>query len=116
MGKYDSLHPFFEQCTFPNIGPIHCAVSGGADSSALLILASMTGEEVIAHHVDHGLRPNGSTESDRVAQLANQVGAKFRSVTLSLEDGPNLEARARSERFGAPVSYTHLTLPTILLV
>lgn len=99
MGKFDSLRPFFAQCTFPSDGPIHCAVSGGADSSALLILASMTGEEVVAHHVDHGLRPNGSTESERVAQLADQVGAKFRSVTLSLDDGPNLEARARSARF-----------------
>ena len=86
---------------FPSNGPIHCAVSGGADSSALLILASMTGEELIAHHVDHGLRPNSSIESDNVARLANQVGAKFRSVTLSLEEGPNLEARARSARFAA---------------
>ena len=101
MGKYDALHHFFDQCTFPSNGPIHCAVSGGADSSALLILASMTGEEVIAHHVDHGLRPNSSIESDSVARLANQVGAKFRSVTLSLEEGPNLEARARSARFAA---------------
>tara|TARA_B100001540_G_scaffold262533_1_gene241912 strand:- start:936 stop:1832 length:897 start_codon:yes stop_codon:yes gene_type:complete len=101
MGKYDSLHHFFDQCMFPSNGPIHCAVSGGADSSALLILASMTGEELIAHHVDHGLRPNSSIESDSVARLANQVGAKFRSVTLSLEEGPNLEARARSARFAA---------------
>jgi len=101
MGKYDALRHFFDQCTFPSNGPIHCAVSGGADSSALLILASMTGEEVIAHHVDHGLRPNSSIESDRVARLANQVGAKFRSVALSLEEGPNLEARARSARFDA---------------
>ena len=101
MGKYDALRHFFDQCTFPSNGPIHCAVSGGADSSALLILASMTGEEVIAHHVDHGLRPNSSIESDSVARLANQVGAKFRSVTLSLEEGPNLEARARSARFDA---------------
>ena len=101
MGRYDALQHFFDQCTFPSNGPIHCAVSGGADSSALLILASMTGEELIAHHVDHGLRPNSSSESDRVARLANQVGAKFRSVTLSLEDGPNLEARARSARFDA---------------
>ena len=101
MGKYDALRHFFDQCTFPSNGPIHCAVSGGADSSALLILASMTGEELIAHHVDHGLRPNSSIESDRVARLANQVGAKFRSVALSLEKGPNLEARARSARFDA---------------
>ena len=101
MGKYDALRHFFDQCTFPSNGPIQVAVSGGADSSALLILASMTGEEVIAHHVDHGLRPNSSIESDRVARLANQVGAKFRSVAVSLGEGPNLEARARSARFDA---------------
>jgi len=101
MGKDDALFPFFEQCVFPSSGPFHCAVSGGADSSALLILASMSGEEVIAHHVDHGLRPNGLDESNQVANLASKVGAEFRSVVLSLEDGPNLEARAREARFAA---------------
>ena len=35
---------------------VACAVSGGADSVALLILAVATGHEVTAYHVDHGLR------------------------------------------------------------
>ncbi|MEC7915849.1 MAG: tRNA lysidine(34) synthetase TilS [Actinomycetota bacterium] len=101
MGKHDALHPILEQCLFPTAGPLHCAVSGGADSSALLILASMTGQQVTAHHVDHGLRPHGSAERDRVQELAEKVKAGFNAVALSLEDGPNLEARARSARFEA---------------
>ncbi len=107
MGNYDALDPFFEQCMFPSTGPIHCAVSGGADSSALLILASLTGEEVVAHHVDHGLRPNGPDESNHVANLASKVGADFRSVVLSIEDGPNLEARAREARFASLPTDVH---------
>ena len=107
MGNYDALGPFFEQCMFPSTGPIHCAVSGGADSSALLILASLTGEEVVAHHVDHGLRPNGPDESSHVANLASKVGADFRSVVLSIEDGPNLEARAREARFASLPTDVH---------
>ena len=68
---------YLEQCLFPQNDVLHCAVSGGADSSALLILASMTGKEVIAHHVDHGLRLSGDAERDLVRGLANKVGARF---------------------------------------
>ena len=77
MGKYDVLDPFLKRCLFPRSGPLHCAVSGGADSAALLILASLTGANVVAHHVDHGLRPNGKDESNHVEKLASQVGADF---------------------------------------
>tara|TARA_B100001250_G_scaffold254854_1_gene219290 strand:- start:7616 stop:8401 length:786 start_codon:yes stop_codon:yes gene_type:complete len=70
-------------------------------------LASLTGEEVVAHHVDHGLRPNGPDESNHVANLASKVGADFRSVVLSIEDGPNLEARAREARFASLPTDVH---------
>lgn len=101
MSDLDQIEPLLTNCTFPNRGTLHCAVSGGADSSALLILASLTGSKVIAYHVDHGLRPNGSAERDQVAELSQRVNAQFKTVTLELEDGPNLEARARSARFAA---------------
>ncbi len=101
MSDLDQIEPLLTNCTFPNRGTLHCAVSGGADSSALLILASLTGSKVIAYHVDHGLRPDGSAESDQVAELSQRVNAQFKTVTLELEDGPNLEARARSARFAA---------------
>ena len=99
MADLNQIDLLLQDCNFPSSGTLHCAVSGGADSSALLILASLTGSKVIAYHVDHGLRPNGSAERDRVAELSRRVNAGFETLILELEDGPNVEARARSARF-----------------
>ena len=89
-----------ERTTLPPAGsPIDCAVSGGADSSALLILACAAGCDVIAHHVDHGLRPDSGAEADIVRTLATQQGARFVGHSVSVDAGPNLEARARQARF-----------------
>ena len=101
MADLDQIDALLQDCTFPSSGTLHCAVSGGADSSALLILASLTGSPVVAYHVDHGIRPNGSAERDRVSELSHRVNAGFEALTLELKDGPNLEARARSARFAA---------------
>ena len=63
------------RCTFPLPGTaITCAVSGGADSMALLILSVAQGCQVTAIHVDHGLRPNSSLEANNVRELANRIG------------------------------------------
>lgn len=98
--------PLVEQllarCTFPPAGTeVHCAVSGGADSSALLALAVAAGVRATAWHVDHGLRPGSSTEAAHVAALAARLGAEFRGVAVEVAPGPNLEARARTARYGA---------------
>ena len=76
-----------------------CAVSGGADSLALLVLATAAGCEVTAVHVDHGLRPGSATEAAAVEQAAQPSSARA-SVALRVEvgPGPNLEARARDAR------------------
>lgn len=88
------------RCTFPAPGSeLHCGVSGGADSSALLVLASLAGCRVIAHHVDHGLRPGSDVESEIVAKTAQRFRARFVQHKVELVAGPNLEARARSARF-----------------
>ena len=83
-----------------------CGVSGGADSMALLVLAVAAGCEVTAVHVDHGLRPGSDTEADRVRVVAERLGAAFRSETVVVEPGPNLEARARSARHSMPLLVT----------
>lgn len=89
------------RCSFPDPGtPVVCAVSGGADSSALLILAVAAGCSVTAVHVDHGLRDGSAAEAEFVRDLALRVGASFRSETVEVDRGPNLEARARDARYG----------------
>jgi len=90
------------RCTFPPPGtPLVCGVSGGADSLALLVLAVTAGCEVTAVHVDHGLRPGSATEGEVVRACAERVGAAYRGVTVAVEPGPNVEARARAARHAA---------------
>lgn len=87
------------RCTFPPAGtPVTCAVSGGADSLALLVLAVAAGCVVEAVHVDHGLREGSAAEADVVAAAAAQHGATFRAERVVVGPGPNLEARARDAR------------------
>jgi tRNA(Ile)-lysidine synthase len=87
------------RCAFPAPGsPVVAAVSGGADSTAMLALAVDAGCVVTAVHVDHGLRPGSAEEADRVAELAARLGAAFRAERVVVEPGPNLEARARDAR------------------
>ena len=74
-------------------------MSGGADSTALLVLAVEAGLEVTAVHVDHGLREGSTAEAEIVRANALHLGAKFRAERVHLLDGPNLEARAREARY-----------------
>jgi tRNA(Ile)-lysidine synthase len=88
------------ECTFPSPGTsVACAVSGGADSMALLVLAVAAGCEVTAVHVDHGLRPGSHAEAAVVAAAADRFGAGFRAESIDVGEGPNLEARARDARY-----------------
>ena len=60
------------QPDLPDGAPIAVAVSGGPDSMALLHLAAehgrLTGREVTALTVDHGIRPEAAQEALQVAE------------------------------------------------
>ncbi|MGK2949579.1 MAG: tRNA lysidine(34) synthetase TilS [Acidimicrobiales bacterium] len=89
------------RCHFPPPGAeVSCAVSGGADSLALLALAVAAGGLVTAVHVDHGLRAGSGAEAEVVAAAARRLGAGFRAERVVVPPGPNLEARARTARYG----------------
>jgi len=87
--------------TFPLDDHLHCAVSGGADSLALLMLACRTERPVTAWHVDHGLRKNSADDHLYVRQVAESLGVDTELRTVHVEPGTNLEARARDARLGA---------------
>lgn len=90
------------RCTFPPTGtPVTCAFSGGADSTALIILAVAAGLDVTAVHVDHALRPTSITEADHASRIAALVGVAFERRVVDVAAGGNLEARARAARLAA---------------
>ena len=86
------------RCRFPPPGTkVACAVSGGADSLALLVLAVHAGCDVEAVHVDHGARP-AAREAAVVEAAAQRFGARFRAVAVDVAVGPNQEERWRDAR------------------
>ena len=90
------------RCAFPPAGTrVSCAVSGGPDSLALLALAVHAACDVVAVHVDHGIRPGGEAEAEVVRCAAERFGARFRAERVEVAPGPNLEARARAARYAA---------------
>ena len=95
-----NLASLLARCTFPPAGTaVTCAVSGGADSLALLVLAVAAGCQVTAIHVDHGLRRGSAHEAEVVRDAAARLGAAFRAEKVDVAPGPNLEARARAARY-----------------
>jgi tRNA(Ile)-lysidine synthase len=101
-------HALLARCRFPETeasGPagdqVTLAVSGGADSLALLVLAVRARLEVVAIHVDHGLRPGSAREAEVVGAAAARYGARFEARSVTVAPGPDLEARARCARYRA---------------
>ncbi|HQV58093.1 MAG TPA: tRNA lysidine(34) synthetase TilS, partial [Ilumatobacteraceae bacterium] len=95
-----SIDQLIARCTFPAAGTdVTCAVSGGADSLALIVLAVRAGCRVTAIHVDHQLRAGSAAEADIVAVHAAALGARFERRVVDVGPGPNVEARARAARY-----------------
>ena len=87
------------RCDFPAPGTeVDCAVSGGADSMALMLLAHAAGLHVTAHHVDHGLRPTSARDVDVIRPVADRLGITVVVHAVTVAPGANLEARARDAR------------------
>jgi tRNA(Ile)-lysidine synthase len=76
-----------------------CAVSGGADSLALALLAVAGGVSIEIHHVDHGLRPESGVDAAFVGAFAQLLDLPFVEHRVCVALGPNVEARAREARF-----------------
>jgi tRNA(Ile)-lysidine synthase len=107
MAKADGRWPagtdaLLQRCSFPEPGTeVACAVSGGADSMAMLALAVARGCSARAVHVEHGLRPEGTREAEVVRTGARALGASFEALIVHVDPGGDLEARARQARYEA---------------
>lgn len=89
------------RCTFgihPLTGRFELAVSGGADSVAMLVLAYLEAQNIRVWHLDHKLRSTSGIEASRVKFLAHSLGAQFESFTFEFQQKDNLEERARDKR------------------
>ena len=89
------------RCTFPAPHTdVTVALSGGPDSMALLCLAVAHGLHVTAVHVDHGIRPDSHRDITLIAPVVRMLGVELQVHRVTVEPGPNLEARAREARYG----------------
>jgi tRNA(Ile)-lysidine synthase len=82
------------------------AVSGGPDSTALLVLAARwraelkAGPELMAVTVDHGLRPESAREAHAVERLAGRLGVRHRTLQWSgRKPATGLQEAARAARY-----------------
>jgi tRNA(Ile)-lysidine synthase len=75
-------------------------VSGGPDSVALLRALAALGGAPVVLHLDHGLRGEESREdAGFVRDLCGKLGVRCEVRRLRLEEAPNLQERARDERY-----------------
>jgi tRNA(Ile)-lysidine synthase len=73
-------HPYARRETLPGAVPLPqgaralAAVSGGPDSTALLVWLRESHVDVVAAHYDHALRPGSDRDLDHVAALCARLG------------------------------------------
>jgi tRNA(Ile)-lysidine synthase len=75
------------------------AWSGGADSTALLLILKSLGFDVVAGHVDHGIRQDSALDAEHCEDLSIRLGVPFKKAVVSVD--PPTEARAREVRYQA---------------
>ena len=85
----------------PGEDKIVVGCSGGADSTALVLVLAASGRPLHVVYVDHGLRAGTDAEAAQVARLAAAAGATFECVHVLVERRGNLMARARAARYAA---------------
>ncbi len=75
------------------------AFSGGADSTALAILLLKLGYEVVLGHVDHGMRPDSTSDARHCGRVADSFRVPLGISRVKVE--PPTQAQARLVRYQA---------------
>ncbi|KXO94658.1 tRNA(Ile)-lysidine synthetase [Tsukamurella pulmonis] len=83
-------------------GPVAVALSGGADSLALLTGVLAAGLDAVALTVDHGLQDGSAAVAEAAAAAAREAGAMRTEVLRVAVEGPGgPEGAARAARYAA---------------
>ena len=81
------------------------AVSGGADSTALLLalhtLRMKHDVRILCAHVDHGLRPDSAEDASFVRDLAQRMEIPYYGEKVFVNRHGSVEAQARTARYDA---------------
>ena len=86
-------------------GDVVAMVSGGADSTLLVVLLAELGYRVRALHVAHRQRGGASVaDEDAVGGLCRRLGVPLAVVDGAVEPGSNLESRLRDVRLAAALA------------
>lgn len=94
-----NAEPLLLLCRFPPEGSdVDLAVSGGADSLGMLLLALEAGLEVTVHHVNHHARKASEDDAAFVRNLCSELNVACLIYDVQVDPGANFEARARAER------------------
>jgi tRNA(Ile)-lysidine synthetase-like protein len=96
--------------------PLAIACSGGADSSALAIIAAAAKRPAILLHIQHDLRSADLVQQDAAAvqSLAQHLALPVKIIPISVPRTGNLEAAARKARYTALAkACTELGLTTL---
>ena len=75
------------------------AFSGGADSTATILVLKELGYDLVLGHVDHGMRHTSLDDSDHCERVAGRLNLPFIRSRVSVD--PPTQARARAVRYRA---------------
>lgn len=73
------------------------AFSGGADSTALVVLLQSLGHDVVAGHVDHGMRGDSDRDAAHCRAVAKRLGIELQVRKVVVD--PPTQAEARRVRY-----------------
>ncbi len=105
MTTLDQIRTYIQsESLFQPSQAVVAGVSGGPDSLCLMHALRQLGYQVVAAHFDHGIRPGGAGEAERIRASAEAAGCEFVSGTGDVPaeaaaSGESLEAAAHLARY-----------------
>lgn len=100
----DRIANIIHECQLHTEKCLVVGVSGGPDSLCLLHSLHYLGHQVIAVHVNHGLRPDADKEEQQVKQFADHLGIESIScyvevMKFAVHASLSIEEAARNQRY-----------------